>query len=151
MPKCRTRKPSQDAAVDAPKPKRPRKRDPKPVGPPGRWEIWCPEWIPVSANVIIGHMGVGTGAKAKDKDYLSLFVGHVKPADRPRRMDVIYSYPKGTIGIDLSNGFKSIEDALSKLGVLWDDNRKWLNWISATSVEGPLGTRIVVTDEGWED
>lgn len=138
MPKCR-------------KPAAPRRRAAKePLPPPGRWEIVVPDWIPVSVNTLVGRMGQGTGRKAKDRKTLSLFVGHVRPADRPRRLHVEYSYPKGRVGIDLSNGFKSIEDALVKLGVLKNDSRKWLNWVSATSVEGPLGTRIVVADEGYE-
>lgn len=135
MPKCRTRKP---------------KAPPPSLPPPGRWEAWFPEWIPVSVNVISGRMNYGTSLKKKDREYIALFTGHIRPADRPRRLHVEYSYPKNRQGIDLSNGFKSIEDALVDLGLLKDDNRKWLTYISATSVEGPLGTRIVVTDEGWE-
>lgn len=128
--------------------RRPREAKPPPP-PPGRWELFVPNWIPVSVNMLVGRMGQGTGRKAKDRKTLALFVGHVRPADRPRRLHVEYSYPKGRIGIDLSNGLKSIEDALVKLKVLKNDSRKWLNWVSATSVEGPLGTRIVVEDEGY--
>ena len=111
-------------------------------------------WIPASSTdaEAAGRndlAGTETGRKAKDRKTLALFVGHVRPADRPRRLHVEYSYPKGRIGIDLSNGLKSIEDALVKLNVLKNDSRKWLNWVSATSVEGPLGTRIVVEDEGY--
>lgn len=130
--------------------RKPRKAPPPPLPPPGRWEVWAVGWIPVSVNTLVGRMGQGTGRKKKDREYLSLFTGGIRPADRPRRLHVIYSYPKGRQGIDLSNGFKSIEDALVKLKVLRDDTRKWLTHVSATSVEGPLGTRIVVTDEGWE-
>lgn len=120
-----------------------------PLPPPGRWEAWVPEWTPTSVNVIVGQVHHGTRCKKKDREYISLFTGHIRPADRQRMLHVVYSYPKGRIGIDLSNGLKSIEDALVKLDVLRNDSRKWLNWISATSVEGPLGTKLIVADRGW--
>lgn len=112
------------------------------------WRIEIPDWRPKTTNELLAlHYRARSGAKRIDAEMIGTYaalVGVPKATGR-RRIDLEIRKRMGR-SLDEDNAWKSLKDALVRLGLLVDDSPRWCDQGTPTFPRGPRRTVITLTD-----
>lgn len=97
-------------------------------GKPGPWSVLIPKWHPLLDNKMM-YKNHHVVKRLKQADvrrlFFELLAAGVPRATGKRRLTLTLTYRRGQIHCDPFAPFKSLNDALTKIGAWKDDNREW--------------------------
>lgn len=115
----------------------------------GSWRIEIPGWRPTTVNELLRlHWSERGRRKSSDVATIrvhALLCGADVMATCRRHVDLEISRPCGR-PLDEDNVWKSLKDALVRVGLLVDDSPRWCEQGTPTFPRGPLRTVITLTD-----
>jgi hypothetical protein len=120
-----------------------------PTGPPGRWEVVIPDWVPPSFYDLTEGFWV---KRRRVKKAAVLRVGcacvlaGVAKATGKRRVTITVTVTNARHRPDPDNVPKSLLDGLTRCGALVDDAADWCESAVTVTVGAAKGTRIVIED-----
>lgn len=97
------------------------------TGRPGPWTTTIPKWHPALINHLLGDWRRTCQRKRSDLRmiYFALFAAGVPRATRKRKLTLTLTYRRGQTCCDSDAPFKSLNDALTKIGAWVDDSPRW--------------------------
>lgn len=101
------------------------------VGDGEAWQLVVPDWLPMSMNDLIKNSwNTYAGERRWIQHYLSTHYREVPPAMGKRAIEMMVVKSSGQYDDEpnLDGRSKATVDAMKKLGMVRDDNRKWLEW-----------------------
>lgn len=116
-------------------------------GQPGPWVVEIPKWQPALANRIIG-LGPLKSQHLKNADkrvvytYL-LKAGVPRAVNVRRKLTMTLIRKRGQIEPDSDNVWKSVKDALTKIGAWVDDTREWSDTELCTDTHACMRSTIL--------
>lgn len=115
------------------------------------WEMLIPEWLPSSLNSLIRNSYKSYASERRwVQSFLSQRYRDIPPAMGKRGVKLVI-VKKGGQWDDASNldgRSKAPLDAMTKLGMIRDDNHRWLTWHHVQEVHGIVSGTVIRL---WED
>jgi hypothetical protein len=105
------------------------------------WEILIADWLPSSFNSLLRNSWTTyVGERRFIQRYLSDNYREIPPAMGKREIQIVIIKTSGQWDDEpnLDGRSKATLDAMTKLAMLRDDNRKWLKWNHVQEVHGTI-------------